>query len=191
MMKNVSVELTGVCPLLMHNGQTADPLNNFAKELKASNGKKKKTDPDHLEIARIEFFAGLYMEGDDYIIPSENIEGMLGKASHEVLKISKAKTSGSLMVEQSFVLTEYTGSKDPKKRQIDNNCFDRRLVKIQTSRIVRVRPKFCNWKAIGEISYMDGVYDEKAVLKLLEACGKVVGIGDYRPKFGRFTVEKI
>lgn len=191
MFKTMAVKLTGVCPMLMHNGQSADPLNEFAKKLKKVSSKKKKTDVDHLELAKIEFFAGLYMDGDEYIIPGENIESMLGKASHEVLKISKSKTSGSVMVDNPFVIVEYTGPRDPKKRQTDKNCYDRRLVRVTTSRIARVRPKFQSWVAIGEISYSNGVYDDDSLMRLLVACGQTVGIGDYRPKFGRFTVEEI
>ena len=41
--------------LIMHNGQTADPLNPFSKAMKEISGKRKKTDTDYEAMANIEF----------------------------------------------------------------------------------------------------------------------------------------
>ncbi len=46
--------------MLQHNGQTADPLNEFAKELKKVSGKRNKTDEYHALMGEIEWRAGLY-----------------------------------------------------------------------------------------------------------------------------------
>jgi hypothetical protein len=47
MYKLLSLTIVGTAPLLMHNGQTADPLNKYAKMLKSVSGKRKKTEADH------------------------------------------------------------------------------------------------------------------------------------------------
>ena len=78
--QKVSYKLTSDCPMIVHNGQTADPLNRFAKELKQVTGKRKKVDSDYEELARIEFYAGLYMGKDGPIIPATNIDGIAGRA---------------------------------------------------------------------------------------------------------------
>jgi len=38
----VKLKLTGISPLIVHNGQLADPLNRFSKLMKAVTGKRKK-----------------------------------------------------------------------------------------------------------------------------------------------------
>ena len=43
MYKVMLLTIIGTAPLVMHNGQTADPLNKYAKMLKAISGKRKKT----------------------------------------------------------------------------------------------------------------------------------------------------
>ena len=48
--------IEGTLPTLMHNSQTADPMNPYAKETKKYTGKKKKTEDDYREIYRLHFF---------------------------------------------------------------------------------------------------------------------------------------
>src|SRR6478609_1208428 len=52
----------GGTPLIMHNERLADPLDSFAMALAQVTGIRKKTQADHEEIARREFFGGLYTE---------------------------------------------------------------------------------------------------------------------------------
>ena len=68
MLRQLQVTIQGVSPLLLHNGQTADPTNKFARQLKEVSGKRKKTDEDYAEMSRIEWHAGLYANADQKII---------------------------------------------------------------------------------------------------------------------------
>jgi hypothetical protein len=43
--KQLALTIIGTAPLVMHNGQTADPLNKYAKMLKGVSGKRKKPKP--------------------------------------------------------------------------------------------------------------------------------------------------
>lgn len=61
MIETMKLRLTGIAPLLMHDNKAANPLNPYAKAMKALTGKRKKTDDDLAEIARIEWEAGLYI----------------------------------------------------------------------------------------------------------------------------------
>ena len=69
--------LQSSAPLLMHNGQTANPLHPLAKKLKQVSSKRTKTDADYEEMARIEFLAGLYMAEDGPVLPEHVIDAML------------------------------------------------------------------------------------------------------------------
>ena len=186
----VFTSLPGV-PLIMHNPQTVDPENEWAQRMRPILDKKAKyRSVDELkELAMYEFYSGLYMDGDEYIIPGENVESMFNAASHGVTTISKAKAAGSFFCPVDFRLTEFDGPKDPDKRYKDKMCQDRRCVKIGTSRIMRVRPLFRNWKLRGKVCYLAETFTMDKVFRVLKEAGIKAALGDYRPKFGRFSVE--
>ena len=73
----IKITMQGVSPLLCHNGQTADPRNTYAKAMKAVSSKRKKTDADFDELARLEWLAGIYRSADDLVIPDYVIEGAI------------------------------------------------------------------------------------------------------------------
>ena len=62
-------------------------------------------------------------------------------------------------------------------------------MKVGTARITRYRPLFRSWAVVCEIAYDQESIDRDQVLKCLEDAGQYCGVGDYRPKFGRFAVE--
>jgi hypothetical protein len=41
------------------------------------------------------------------------------------------------------------------------------------------------------VDFDDNVIEEEEILKVAEDAGLLVGLGDWRPRFGRFMVEKI
>jgi hypothetical protein len=83
-MKTMKVRIDGKVPLLMHNNQSANPLNMYARATKVFTLKKKKTDQDHMDISRIEWEAGLYFDDDGNVtIPGECIEAMLRNAARK------------------------------------------------------------------------------------------------------------
>src|SRR5919197_2014309 len=62
-------------PLLCHNGQLADPLNDIARQMKKISGKRNKTDTDLEELARLEWYGSLYLdEGKKPCLPGEVLE---------------------------------------------------------------------------------------------------------------------
>ena len=85
--QTITYRLTSDCPMLMHNGQTADPLNHWSKSMKQVSGKRKKTDADYEELAKIEFFAALYIDKTGPIIPSANIDSMLVNAAKKLREL--------------------------------------------------------------------------------------------------------
>ena len=81
MWKTLHFKLASDSPMIMHSGRTANPLDPFAKALKQISSKRKKTDADHAELARIEFLAGLYLGPDGPVIPARNVDAMLINAA--------------------------------------------------------------------------------------------------------------
>lgn len=76
----------------------------------------------------------------------------------------------------------------PHKKQ--DYVIDKRAVVVQRSRIMRYRPRLDEWELEFELHVIDEQLDVKVVKDILDYAGRSVGIGDYRPKFGRFTITK-
>lgn len=126
--KKLKLIFTGLSPLLMHNGQLADPLNEFTKKMKEVSGKKKKTEADFEQLAKFEFLGSLWLNDKGKpIIPSHVIEAV-GVAGAK--KIRDGQTAKAAFFAEDALLT-YTGPKE---------------------------------------------------------AGQLVGVGDWRPKYGRFKV---
>ena len=67
--------------------------------------------------------------------------------------------------------------------------LDVRPVIVQRARVVRMRPTFkTGWELSFEIQVNDDEIQPELLQDILTLAGRTVGIGDYRPKFGRFAV---
>lgn len=188
-MESLKVKMIGLVDMLQHNVQLSNPMSEAAQLLKAATkkgGNNKK--PEHyMEMARLEFIGGLYMRDWKYIIPQEQIEMMLACTTWELFKISKANAVACIEVDEPFILTHYDGPEKPEDRFGDPNCMDQRMVVVQKKKVLRTRPRFSNWVAEGTVNFVSPM-DEDKIKDAFEVSGSK-GVGDYRPKFGRFTVE--
>lgn len=179
----VKVELTGTSPLLLHNNQTADPLNDFAREIKAITSKRKKTDADHLEIRRLEFKAGLYMDEYGPIIPNQNIRKMLIEGARKD-KNGKQFESGVFVLGHAKI--EYDGPRDAEDMWKAGFGWST-LAGNQRSTIVRTRPRFDVWSATFNVELDEALVSLDLFELALSRAERSVGIGDGRSiGFGRF-----
>ena len=183
--KQYKCEIVGEAPLLMHNGQLADPLNKFTKELKKICGKRNKTDSDFFEMAKIEFMGSLYVNKDGKaIIPGAVIEAAMVNAGRAVKKGKEMLSA--IKCDNDFVL-KYSGDKDCEKRFESEEYRYTAGVLIKRSRIMRTRPIFKDWSANIVIEYNPTLINLADVVETIKRAGDN-GIMDYRPKFGRFKV---
>ena len=184
--KTLSFKIQGVCPILFHNGQTADPLNEWTKQIKTISGKRKKTDADHEKMAELEWMAALYVSGGKVSVASNMLHGMLIEGAKKEKKGPLAK-SGIWFTEDFFPLI-YEGPTDIKELWQDPNFRLTAGVRVQTSRIMRTRPKFDKWNLEFSCDTDDAQINEADVRGILETAGRSVGLGDWRPRYGRFLV---
>ncbi len=187
----VKFTLRGATPLLIHNERLANPMDPTAKRLKALTSKRKKTDEDITNIARAEFDGGLYVDEDGPYIPDSWILALLRDGGKQI-KLGKAITQGTLSMEDRFRL-QHGLSKKPRESWEDAiwgaGYYDQRMVGNQTARILRTRPRFDAWAVTASIHYDPTVFDARQIEQILNIAGVKIGLGDYRPRFGRFTVE--
>lgn len=183
-MKQVrSYQLTGVAPLMMHCGQLADPLNRWTKALKAVTGKRMKTEADHEEMARIEWFGSLYLERGAPCIPGIAMQATLINAAKTLKKGPKAKAG--LVCESNFPLI-YDGPTDPQSLWNDERFRDRTAMVVERSRVMRTRPVFPAWSATISVAFNDELLNASDVDAFVAIGGHTVGLLESRPRFGRY-----
>ena len=64
-------------------------------------------------------------------------------------------------------------------------------VRVGTRRTMRTRPKFDQWSLHVVLTFKPTSIDAANLLEIAEIAGLMVGIGDFRPRFGRFRVEPV
>lgn len=190
-MKTLKLRLTGIRPLVMHNGLMADPTNELVIQIKdiTSKGSKKMTVADYEDRDRLEWEAGLYWDEElGAVIPSDNIERCIQLGAQKS-KLGK-DVQASVFCSEPLYKLEYKGPQEMEDLYADGGFVLRRGVKIQLSRIMRIRPMFpTGWILNVELEYDETILNERNLIKAVEDAGMRIGLGDWRPKFGRFTVE--
>ncbi|WP_237759759.1 hypothetical protein [Pseudomonas aeruginosa] len=66
--------------------------------------------------------------------------------------------------------------------------MDCRGVKVGQAKIMRYRPIFLDWACELEVAINTDVLDLQEVKKAIDDSGKLIGVCEYRPRFGRFEV---
>ena len=187
-MKTLNFTIVGVSPLLMHNGQLADPSNKWARAIKEISRKRSKTDADYEEMSRLEWFGGLYLVDGKPCIPGQCFEAcLIGKGSAARKERMGKEAAAALWVLDDFPLI-YEGSKDPHEMWESGSFKLIAGVIIKGSRIMRTRAMFKEWSAEIAVSFNPELLDEPVVKNWIEVAGEQVGLMDWRPKFGRFRV---
>lgn len=193
-MNTLRIKLTGLRPLVLHNGLLADPLNPLVVKQKAITAKKnKKTDADNQELAWLEWYGGLYLNNKkEIVMPSDNIERCVQLGAQKQ-RLGKDFSAGVFMTEPEVKI--YHPAIDGRKltdlyEDPDGRFTLRKGVVIQKNRIIRVRPMIpTGWTLQCTLEYDETLVNERALKRALLDAGTYIGLGDWRPKFGRFTHE--
>jgi hypothetical protein len=181
--------ITGTSPLLLHNGQTSDPLNEWSKKLKKVTSKRNKTDEDHAEIGRIEFFAGLYSENGRIVIPADVIDACLLNGAKR-FKLGQKYQSGCYVKEVAPLV--FDGDKLPFDKLYERGQNALRVaVRVGQAKTMRTRPMFNEWSMTFDVEYFEDTLDGDQVELIVKTAGEQIGVGDWRPRYGRFKVEMV
>ncbi len=186
--KTVQYKLTSSAHLLMHNGQTADPINKWSKAIKQISSKRKKTDADYEEMARLEFMAGLYLGADGPVLPSYVIDSVVVNAAKKNREGPIAK-SGCFCPEPAKL--EYEGPRTAEELWNDERFRFSAIVRVQSARVARMRPIFNEWSAIITLNVEDTLVNIDRLDDWMHIAGTQVGVGDWRPQYGRFQATRL
>lgn len=178
--------IIGTAPLVMHSGRLADPLSEPSKELRRIAKKKAKTEADHEYMAKVEWAGGLWLWKGAPCIPGEAIEAAFLAAARKSKRGQSAKAG--ILSPANWPL-DYDGPRDPNGLW-ENGGFKLTVgVRVGMVRVMRTRPMFERWSAQIAIEYLDDVFDAREVRDILVTAGRLIGLGDWRPRYGRFVVE--
>lgn len=183
---NITIELHGTSPLLMHNPRMVDPEFELNRQIKGLTSKRKKTDEDLRLIEKLEWYGGLYEENGVIVQPTSKPR----KCFINTARISKM----GKMVERAVsfaalnVPLVYDGPKEIDKVFKEPRFHSRLSVGLNNKRVMRVRPSFFPWALT-----VTGLFIEDAGInfdefqRIVELAGIVEGIGDNRVNgYGRF-----
>ena len=192
MHKRLDFHIRGIAPLIQHNVQLANPRNKYVIEMKKLTAKRaKKTEEDLIELSKLEFLGGLYIGADGgVIVTGESIEAMIGGAARKVKKGKDVK-AGLLSDagENGGWKLIYKGPTTPEELWNDDRFVDVRAVKVGQATIMRTRPIFKEWELKFSVFYLpDVISGPDEIRDWVETAGRVIGVGDYRPRYGRFEI---
>jgi len=186
-MKTATYSIKGMMPMMMHSDVTVNPFAPITKQLKQFTSKRKRTEDDLEEIARLEFLAGLYYN-DEYgiCVPGFNLFAAIMEGG-KLFKLGTA-IKRAVIVTDDYVSLQYEGPKKPDALFKDKQFVDIRSVVVNGKRINRCRPVFRDWSLKFNLAIDETAIEMEDVDKCLKTAGRLVGLGDYRPRFGRFEV---
>jgi hypothetical protein len=185
--ENINLKFIGVSPLLMHNGRLADPLDPNTMRLAAVTGKRRKTRADHERIAELEWYGALWLDGLRPCLPCESLEAAFTDGAKTR---NKGPTARSGLVVNTPALLHYEGPDNLKELWADENFRLRSGVRVRNARTMRTRPRFPSWSANVTASFLPTLLDRAEVVEFFRIAGSL-GIGDWRPRYGKIIVEEL
>ena len=190
--------LTGVSPILMHNGAAGiDTRSPLSREIAALTAKRagNRTDVDNLRLQELECCRSLYLDDDGKpTLPEAALRAMIEAGARKLKK-------GSLVREGLLVEAVFFGYDDRRygktlKKLAKTTQFTVPVV-VNGKRIARTRARFdCPWWVVGVADVDEELVDLGQLTAWLALGGRRVGLGDWRPEkqggiFGRFDVEEV
>lgn len=189
---NITVTLTGLCPMLQHNGRLANPIDEHTQALKALTSKRAKTDDDLVLIMLTEARGGCW----------ETHDGLLGVPTAAVWRSIYDAAKAFKLGEQIKRALLFDNPEHVAPLRIDDEwhtCdiwlkdrghIDYRPAKIMGRKVMRARPWIpAGWQSTHNFELLDDVMDARDLVPVLERAGRLVGVGDWRPQYGRYAVS--
>jgi hypothetical protein len=189
-MEILKVKITGMSPLIVHSDRTVNVFDPDVKKHKALAGKKVKTEEEQLAVALSEWRLSLYFDptAGPYL-PSRNLEAAILDAAR-LQRLGK-KFLGAVTIQEEMLPLEYDGPRTLAELEKLDAFRDVRGVRVQKARILRCRPVFREWAVSATLQFDPATVKKVDLLKTLEATGSQIGVGDHRPRHGRFTVTEV
>ena len=190
------IEIEGETPLIIHNGRTSNPLDEYAKKMKVLTSKRKKTDEDIEKLLDIQWHASLYWHPKiGLYMPVENIQAALYKAC------KKHKMGNQV---SGFVFGETVGfpilvdghDNLAKLESIPAYRFVK-AVTIQRSKTMSCRAMFEKWELKFNFEIDQSIITQDDVTMILNTMSNRIGLGVWTPSHpkpgnhGKFIIKDV
>jgi hypothetical protein len=171
-MKTYNVEIEGLAPLLQNKmpddlevnekkGEGKNTAEGCAKKLYMLDGKICQP-ATHLEQGLIKMAAGIKQKGQ-------------GKKSYKEL------FKGSIFIKPDYIIHKI------QKWEVFKTTA---VIPATHGRITTYRPMLPKWKLEFEVQVLDDRIGKEIVKMAIDEMGRTNGLGDWRPRYGRFLVNK-
>jgi hypothetical protein len=169
------ITIQGSADFLFHRWN-AEAVDEKAKA--AKNSKAKKSDDVESYVYRT--------DNGELAIPGEYLRGSIINAAKFRQDPRSPRKSAMDLFKAGVVVTSPLASLGVVKW----DYLDRRRVMIQRQGINRTRPAMkVGWQATFDLMVVLPEYiDRNALRETIESAGRLIGIGDFRPTFGRFGI---
>lgn len=193
-MKHITLTVTGIAGLIMHNGQTKNPLNPFSKALKKLTSKRGKTDEDMVAIMEIELRAGVYWkDGFGLYLPAEMVSACFLNGAK---KIKQGRAAMAFLPDAEMFKFKSPNPKNLDDFLADPGFQDSRPVQVSGKAVMRTRPRLpAGWAITLSGLLDDSLMDPEVCEEIWAIAGQQAGFGDWRPSspkmpgpYGRFEV---
>ena len=170
-----AVQIEGVAPYLYHRYS----VESVAEKASAAKGSKaKKTDDIESYVWR--------MPNGEIAIPGDHLRGAIIGAARYMQDPRSPRKSAMDLYKAGVVVLTIVASTGRKSW----DYVDQRRVQVQRSAVTRMRPALNpGWRVEFEVQITLPEYIPPATLNTVIAqAGRLCGIGDFRPTYGRFQV---
>jgi hypothetical protein len=173
----VAVTVQGSADFLFHRWN-AETIDEKAKAAKNSAGRK--TDNVESYVYRT--------DSGELAIPGEYLRGAIINAAKFRQDPRSPRKSAMDLFKAAIVVTTPLASLGAREW----SYLDKRRVTVQRAGINRIRPAMkAGWTATFDLMCVLPEYIDRGVLReTIESAGRLIGLGDFRPTFGRFGIIK-
>lgn len=179
---------SGGSALVMHNERLADPLDEIVRQIAQISKKRSKTEADHLEIARLEFLGGLYLDAHgEPCQPAWNVLRCLQEGAKRH-KRGLDVLRGIYPIGDTATL-QYEGPRNPDVMWKEGGHSLRKSVGVQRARTMRTRPIFTDWQLELPVEVDMNTWDLDSLSQMWREAGIYAGLGEMRPVYGRFAAS--
>ncbi|AZV01458.1 hypothetical protein vBSflM004_069 [Shigella phage vB_SflM_004] len=188
-MKLLNIKITGTRPFLSHADTLSDPLNPLTKYHKSLSSKRKKTDEDYALLAESQLVTSCYY--DEQLGLGLKSETLVTGTGAKLNKLGKVIDRAIMLTDVVFPMTIKNCPANPQELAKNQDFIYAKSVKIGTARVMSYRPIFRDWSVEFGLMFDEEQITKEELLMVLENAGNLCGVGDWRPRFGRFSVEVI
>lgn len=185
----ITLKCVGTKPLLLHNVELANPLNDWTRSLNELRGvpSKRRTDDWHAQVAHIEFMGAFYdiPEIDGIGIPAENIRRSLvggAKATRQGTTVDRAV---NLIVPAVPII--YDGPRKPQELWDLGGFKLTRMMRGSNGASPTTYPIFHEWAVTVPFDLDESILSPRDFESIAEKAGRIEGLGACRKQgYGRY-----